>query len=107
MTLAEAFAARMAAFFPETRPKHLPLAVSGGGDSMALLHLTAGRAYLESYSSAPTGNRAPDALLKLGVSLANLGQVSEACATLGAMDRFPGSAQLTTANAERQRLGCS
>ena len=77
-------------------------ALAGLGDWQA-----AGRAYLESYSSAPTGNRAPDALLKLGVSLANLGQVSEACATLGAMDRFPGSAQLTTANAERQRLGCS
>ena len=41
MTLADAFGARMAAFFPETRPKHLTLAVSGGGDSMALLHLAA------------------------------------------------------------------
>ena len=80
------------------------------GEALAGLGETsqAARAYLESFSGSPDGNRAPDALLKLGVSLATLGQLNEACTTLGLVgQRFPGAAQISTADVERQRLGCS
>ncbi len=42
MTPDTAFADRLDAFFPDAPPARIGLAVSGGGDSMALLHLAAG-----------------------------------------------------------------
>ncbi len=68
----------------------------------------AARAYLESYSGNPDGRRAADALLRLGESLAELGQTNEACVTLGQISvRFPDSSLVATANAALLRLDCS
>jgi len=68
----------------------------------------AARAYFNAFSGAPDGSKAPDALLRLGTSLAALGQQSEACVTLGEVsNRFPGSPAAGTAESERNRLGCS
>ncbi len=51
----------------------------------------AARAYLDSFSSYPKGPQAPDALTKLGMSLGALGQVQDACTTLGQVSvRYPG-----------------
>jgi len=67
----------------------------------------AARAYLDSFSGAPAGARAADALLRLGLSLASLGQTQEACLTLGEIDlRFPLSPAATEAAAARQDLNC-
>jgi len=78
-------------------------ALTGLGDTPA-----AARAYLNSFSGEPHGRRAPDALVRLGVSLGALGQVTEACVTLGEVAaRFPGAVQVAQAEAERQQLGCS
>ncbi len=80
------------------------------GEALSALEQTAAaaRAYLESFSGEPGGRRAADALLRLGQSLADLGQASEACVTLGEVGaRFPGAPQVAEAEAERARLGCS
>jgi tol-pal system protein YbgF len=67
----------------------------------------AGLAFLESFSGAPDGPLAPDALYRLGLSLAELQQTREACTTLGEVGvRFPGSLLVANAEAERARLGC-
>lgn len=66
------------------------------------------RAYLESFSAAPQGDSAPEALYKLGFSLGELGQTSEACVTLAEVGvRFPGADAVSAAEAERARLSCS
>ena len=44
---------------------------------------SAARAYLDSYCGAPNDASAPEALLRLGVSLNSLGQTREACIKLG------------------------
>ncbi|MGC8201835.1 tol-pal system protein YbgF [Aliiroseovarius sp. PTFE2010] len=68
----------------------------------------AARAYLTSFSGAPDGNRASEALLNLGVSLSALGQTNEACVTLGQVGvRFPGTDAAGTADAKMADLGCS
>lgn len=67
----------------------------------------AARAYLTSFSGAPDGARAPDALYKLGTSLGALGQTQEACVTLAEVNvRFPGNPAGADAEAARQGLGC-
>jgi tol-pal system protein YbgF len=67
----------------------------------------AARAFLESFSGAPNGSRAPDALFRLGQSLGQLGQMQEACVTLGEVAiRFPGAPAAAEANNARQGLGC-
>lgn len=69
---------------------------------------SAARAYLESFSGDPAGANAPDALLRLGVTLAALGQTSEACVTLGEVSaRFPGGKPDAEAKKARSGLGCS
>jgi tol-pal system protein YbgF len=80
------------------------------GDALAGLGDTreAARAYLASFGAAPTGASAPDALFKLGASLGDLGQSSEACVTLGEVSaRFPDTPSAGLAVAERAKLGCS
>jgi tol-pal system protein YbgF len=68
---------------------------------------TAARAWLESFSSAPEGTHAPDALLKLGLALNALGQTQESCVTLGQVPvRFPASAAATQAIEARTQMGC-
>lgn len=68
----------------------------------------AARAYLDAFTASPDGGRAPAALTSLGVSLGRLGQLEEACLTLGEVAvRYPGSPAVGEANAERIRLNCS
>ncbi len=77
-------------------------ALSGLGDTA-----NAARAFLESFSGDPQGVRAPEALLRLGVSLGQLEQISEACITLGEVaQRYPDSAAVADAVAAMQDLGC-
>lgn len=71
-------------------------------------HAPSARAYLESFSAAPDGTRAPDALFKLGVALSDLGQTQEACVTLAEVGfRFPGAPAVAQADAARASLGCN
>jgi tol-pal system protein YbgF len=68
----------------------------------------AARAYLESFSGAPDSDVAPTALLRLGTSLNALGQVNEACVTLGEVQvRFPQADAAFEAGAARRSMGCS
>jgi len=77
-------------------------AYSGAGETSL-----AARAYLESFSGEPGGQRAADALFRLGESLAGLGQAEEACVTFRQVGvRFPDSQHVAAADAEFGRLGC-
>ncbi|MSO93247.1 MAG: tol-pal system protein YbgF [Rhodospirillales bacterium] len=65
--------------------------------------------FLEGYQAAPKGAKAPDALLKLGMSLANLDKKRDACATFEKLVReFPDAAPSLklTLDRERQKSGC-
>lgn len=67
-------------------------------------------AFAEGYQKAPKGSKAPDNLLKLGMSLAALNQRDDACLTLTQLDReFPdaSAAIKRRGEQERSRLGCS
>lgn len=82
---------------------HKGEALAGIGDWKS-----AGRSFLDSFSSAPTGKIAPQALFKLGQSLGKLNKTSEACQTLSEVEvRFPADAMVTSADQEMQQLGCS
>ena len=68
----------------------------------------AARSFLASFSSDPTGEVAPEALYKLGFSLGALGQVQDACLTLGEVGiRFPGNPAVLEAESAMRNLGCS
>ena len=68
---------------------------------------TAARAYLQAFSGDTDGSVAPDALFKLGSSLASLGQVQDACITLTEVGvRYPGTGQAQDAQAMRASMGC-
>jgi tol-pal system protein YbgF len=69
----------------------------------------AAETFLEGYQGNKTGPKAPDTLLKLGMSLAALGKNKEACATYGELKRALPDAPATIkskADKERLRLGC-
>lgn len=67
----------------------------------------AARAFLDAFTAAPDGPLAADALLNLGEGLGALGQVSEACVTLGEVGfRYPGTMAATQATVAMQGLGC-
>lgn len=67
----------------------------------------AARAYLDSFSGYPDGMRAPDALFRLGLTLATLGQRHEACLTLAEVGaRYPASLVSGEAMATMARLDC-
>jgi len=67
----------------------------------------AARSYLDAFSGDPTGHLAPDALFKLGASLAAMGQVRDACVTLAEVAvRFPNSPAVFEANSAMQELSC-
>lgn len=79
------------------------------GDALAGLGETANaaRAYLEAFSGAPDGGKAPEALFKLGQSLGQLGQTPEACVTLAEVGtRFPASQPAADATAAMRAFGC-
>ena len=66
-------------------------------------------AFADAYQSAPKGSKAPDSLLKLGLSLAGLKKTEDACTTLGEVgNRYPnapGSIKNRTAQ-EMKKLKC-
>ena len=69
----------------------------------------AAEAFLTGYSTYASSTKAPDSLLKLGMTLAALGQQEQACATLGELNRrFPSATQAVKQRAqlERTRAGC-
>lgn len=69
----------------------------------------AARVFAEGYQQYPKGNKAPDNLLKLGLSLASLGSADDACLALKQLKKeFPNGAGpvLRRAEQEKIRLGC-
>lgn len=68
----------------------------------------AAKIFLEGFQKYPKGGKAPDNLLKLGMSFANLDKPKEACVALGKLREFPQAAATITAraNSERTRLKC-
>ena len=69
----------------------------------------AAQVFFEGFQADPKGAKAPDMLLKLGMSLNQLGKKKEACATYGkvAADFGKSTARINTALArERERAGC-
>jgi len=72
--------------------------------------MQAAQAFFEAYKKFPTGVKAPDSLLKLGMSMANMNKKSEACTTYGKLRReFSGDMRTSIKQAldkETQRLTC-
>jgi tol-pal system protein YbgF len=67
----------------------------------------AARAFLESFSGSPSGVKAARSLYRLGVSLAELGQTQDACATLGEVGlRYPTAQEADEARSEMTALNC-
>jgi tol-pal system protein YbgF len=72
-------------------------------------YIEAASAFAEGYKRYPKGSKAPDELLKLGMSLARANQKQNACVALAQLDHdFPsaGAAIKDRASAEKKRLGC-
>lgn len=70
----------------------------------------AARAFLLGYQQFSKGNKAPDTLLKLGITLRKMGQKDEACATFLELDKkFPDASQpvRTRLNREMSEAGCA
>lgn len=68
----------------------------------------AARAYLDTFSADPSGDTASEALFRLGRALGQLGQIEDACVTLGQVsERYPQAEAVSQAQAEMGRLGCS
>ena len=69
----------------------------------------AAKAFLEGYRNYPKADKAPDNLLKLGKSLAALGQPDKACTTYAKLlEDYPGSLPrvVKLAKSERKKLNC-
>lgn len=72
-------------------------------------YMDAAQAFFEAYKKAPTGPKAPDSLLKLGMSMAGLEKPTEACTTFGKLRKefTPLKANIEQAlNRETKRLSC-
>src|SRR5579885_2294099 len=72
-------------------------------------YTNAAQSFAEGYKRYPKSGKAADNLLKLGMSLGNLGQKKEACLTFGQLGKdFPNaSANIKErASQEKQHLGC-
>lgn len=68
----------------------------------------AARAFLDSFSGSPDSARAPMALVRLGTSLAELGQVEEGCLTLSEVEqRYPGAPAVLDAQRALAGLRCN
>jgi len=66
-------------------------------------------AFLKGYKAYKSGEKAPDALLKLGMALAQLGQKDAACSTFNELKtKFPAAPEPVRddAKAERKKAGC-
>jgi tol-pal system protein YbgF len=66
-------------------------------------------AFLKGYKKHKSGDKAPETLLKLGMSLAALGQKDAACSTFGELKaKFPKAPETVRdeAKAERKKAGC-
>ena len=71
---------------------------------------TAARIFLEGYQSNKAGRKAPDNLLKLGLSLRKLGQQEDACATLQELltgFKLANKTVLDRAQSELKEMSCS
>jgi tol-pal system protein YbgF len=68
----------------------------------------AARAFAEVYKRYPKSAKAPEALLKLGMSLGQANQKPNACVALAQLDQVPHAASNVKqqAAAEKKRLGC-
>ncbi|MDA0368670.1 MAG: tol-pal system protein YbgF [Proteobacteria bacterium] len=69
----------------------------------------AAAAFIEGYTRYPEGSKAPDNLLKLGMSLAALDNKDDACASLKELDtRFPAADPrlLQQSTQQKEKLGC-
>ncbi|MEQ8343150.1 MAG: tetratricopeptide repeat protein [Marinovum algicola] len=106
-------AAELFGTFNETYPGGPlgPGALLGRGEALEKMGNTkeAARAYLDAYSLARDAQAtAAPALLNLGRALASLGQNDAACQMLAEIaPRFPSATELTEAQTEMGRLGCS
>ena len=68
----------------------------------------AGVSYLDSFSAAPKGLRAAEALFGLAESLTKLGKISQACSSFAEIpSRFPESEFAERAGSRQSELGCS
>lgn len=70
----------------------------------------AAEVFVEGYQASKTGPKAPDTLLKLGMSLSSMGKKKEACATFKELSRaFPQAPAAVKEKAaqEGRRAGCS
>lgn len=69
----------------------------------------AAQVFLDGYKTYPAGTKAPDTLLKLGMSLKQLGQKPQACTVFQSVNvKFPKAAETRKrAQAEAKRAGCS
>ncbi|MEL6954782.1 MAG: tol-pal system protein YbgF [Pseudomonadota bacterium] len=68
----------------------------------------AARAFLDSFSGSPESPRAPQALVRLGTSLAELGQVEEGCLTLLEVERrYPTAPSVVDAQRAMAGLRCN
>jgi tol-pal system protein YbgF len=66
-------------------------------------------AFADAYQQNPAGTKAPDSLLKLGMSLAALNKIPDACVTLNELKtKYPNAAPTVKSRAddERSRLKC-
>jgi tol-pal system protein YbgF len=66
-------------------------------------------AFLKGYKRYKSGEKAPDSLLKLGMSLAALGQKTEACSAFSELGtKYPAAADFLRdqAKSERRKVGC-
>jgi tol-pal system protein YbgF len=68
----------------------------------------AARNYLQGYKTYPKSRRAPDSLMKLGLSLGKLGQKEQSCAALASVStEYPRAVEVKKrADAEYKRGGC-
>ncbi|MGB0921598.1 MAG: tol-pal system protein YbgF [Alphaproteobacteria bacterium] len=73
------------------------------------MYKEAASAFLSGLKSYPDGNKAPQSMLKLGMTLAQLGHMQQACVTLGELEaRYPTAPAKVRARAvrERSKAGC-
>jgi tol-pal system protein YbgF len=72
-------------------------------------YMEAAEAFAEGYKRYPKGPKAPDELLKLGMSLARADQKKSACVAFAQLEQLPGSSAAIRdrATAEKKHVGCT